>query len=382
MKNKYLLLLMLCLPLMIVSADMGAPVIPKYRAIVNNPNGIIINGKKLENGTEVTVSYEMYMHNSYTCEIENYGETLCSNLLPVDKDFNLNDAIKTKRIAKIDKAEVIILNPKGLDLYKGPSVIYEKVGRIAADTKFSTEYISGGDSGADTVTIASAIWLYYDNGSSKGWIYALDKNVGFGVKENEAFIPVDVTITDDEQKELFKIPANSIVKVLYNTDAWSRSYLVEYKNQKGFVSAYNIAIKVSGTITINNSKNLLSYANVNNKGIIEKLEKGSTYNFTYAYGDYGDNWYYVTSPKGNTGWIYTNSDVLDDVTLTFNTKEEVEKTTTPKKEKEETTTVPPTKKEYGIENEVTKYILIAVVLVLSAVVIMLLINKEKSQRVS
>lgn len=385
MKSKYLLLLLLCLPILIVNADMGAPMIPSYKAIVNNPNGITIEGKKIAYGTEVKVDYEMYLKNSYQCYVEDYGETPCSNLVPIDKEFNLNDALKTKRVVKIDKTEIVVLNEKGVDLYKGPSVIYEKIGTVAANTKFNTEYVSGDGMASDTTPIRNAIWLYIDNGSTKGWIYALDKNVGYKPSTKEVFVPTDVTIVDDNQKELFRIPANTLVKVLYDTDAWSFHFLIEYKGQKGFISTYDVAYKSSGTVKINNNMNLLKTANNENIGVIEKLEKGNTYTFIYAMGEWGESWYYITTPNGNKGWIYSDGEKEDYWTVTFNTTtteeetiEEEEETVLPKEEEPTTTNA---KKEYGMENEITKYILIGAVVVLSAIVVLLLINRKNNERV-
>lgn len=380
MKKFFKLLLFLITPLM-VNADMGAPVIPAYQAIVNNPDGITVNDKTLKYGTKVTVNWEEYFDglNKTICYIKDFGETKCSNLIPVDKEFNFNDALKNERIVKLKyKKTATILNPNGVDIYSGPSIIYKKIGKLSYNTKLTVEYVSGGDSGSDSSTITSAVWIYINDGTNKGWIYGLEKNLGYEPELKEAFLVEKVTIKDDNNKDLLNIPANTRVKVLYDTDDWSREYYIEYKEQKGFISKYSVAYKVNGIITINNDKELLSYANNEKKGVLEKLASNTTYKFTYAYGDYGENWYYVTTPSGKNGWIYTIDSIENDVNITYDEKEPIiepaqEQTTTQINNDKET-------KNLSIENEIIVYILVATVIILSSVVIMLLINNKVSRK--
>ena len=227
-KLKFLLICLLCLPV-IVKADMGPPETKQYELVVTNPDGI--DYYKDEEGNPVaghikkdeviTVTWEY--EGEYHIELKNgnYGIIKSVSGTSLIKDEIDPTKEKTEDIFKSDtEQEAIVYANEGVDLYKGPSSVYEKVAHVKKGTKLKYYY-----------SVGDTTYIYTEYNGKKGWAEILDEKILISTKE-------DYIAKSDIKTSCGTISKNKVVRIDYKTDNWSGKGLVNFDNCETLVSIF------------------------------------------------------------------------------------------------------------------------------------------------
>ncbi len=233
-KLKYLLVLLLLVPY-IVKADMAGPNYESYTMVVTDSKGVDYYGTKYEennpnpkvylaghlNKGETFITNDggvgkdiiEFFHNDERCIIKNLNAVEVVN----KKNRKLDPTEKNEEISKI-KGEAIVYAKDGVDIRKGPSSAYDKIGHIKQYEKIEYQYVYGIDG-------TTHIYAEYDG--KKGWISILNGSVYIsdgGFYENGTkFIAIkEIKLSCGET-----FPENSIFVPKYYSDNWSFSFLIE-----------------------------------------------------------------------------------------------------------------------------------------------------------
>ncbi len=368
-------------------ADMSAPEIREFEIVVVNPDGVDYYDYKgaveghLEKDEVVIVMYQYT--GKYTIgakESNNYGGHEVLGYIDTLDGFSIVqsevDPTKTTGgITKLDtSAKARVYASEGVDIYKGPSNVYEKVGHIKKDVILTYDYSINSTGGGVTN-------IYVNYNGVKGWVEILDGKV---LVENEAqyIFRTDVSTTCGT------IPRNSITTPKYRTDIWSHQTLFEYNGCEFMHNAfrdddiYSIITWDSNVITATDVV-LYEYADTASN-VIGTIPAGSEVKILASNEIYGDG-ERICYLKYNDmlGWSISNEEVFDYSAPTSNHDQiKIEDTIKNDQKNEEKTVQIDIKKGINL----TEFIILcssgAVLLVLSAVVIIILINKNKVNKIN
>ena len=215
-----LLLVVLCLSPLVVKADMGAPMIRPFEAIVTKKGGITgktYDNKKKHYEENSKVKVSGYSNKYFILEGDlssNYDEYEVSKedakyLVPVNKEVGpLDEGVK-----KLNKTiEFEVVSDK-MTVYKGPATAYEEAGHLNKGDQVTAFYAAESEE-------SLPIYYYIQEESLKGWILIDSSN------ENEkTWIvnaqPLKMIITKDTTINNTEVKANSIYKINY----WSNAFL-------------------------------------------------------------------------------------------------------------------------------------------------------------
>lgn len=381
-KIKLLLLLIVMLIPCMVKADMGAPMTRPYEMVVTAEDGIDYydyQGNKmghLNKGDKFSVSYAY--DNKYTILVNNSGvkdneksfrlSSLEGTMLAVEEITpesimdEKNNGVSVEKVTKNNGA--IVYAPEGVDIRKGPSDVYDKVGHLDKDTTFNYLYsISGG----------GVTHVYVDIDGVKGWIDILKSKV---LLENTSRYIASM----DLDLECATIPKNTILTPKYVTDAWTGQALLE-KDECTKLWYYRKGLKgllVMYENETTDEKDLTVYEYAFNDGEKVVTIPANTKYKALAWGVYFDETTKKSSDmryvnyNGKTGWITTYFD--ENVT-----PEEIPEPTT-------TTTTAAVITPGYIDNRtpleiILPYVISGLVGVLIVLVIIILVNRKKKNKV-
>ena len=365
-----------------VKADMGAPMLRPYEMVVTAEDGIDYydyQGNKmghLNKGDKFSVSYAY--DNKYTILVNN------SRVKDNEKSFRLsslegtmlaveeitpesimdekNNGVSVEKVTKNNGA--IVYAPEGVDIRKGPSDVYDKVGHLDKDTTFNYTYaISGG----------GITHVYAEVDGVKGWIDILKSKV---LLENTSRYIASM----DLDLECATIPKNTILTPKYVTDAWTGQALLE-KDECTKLWYYRKGLKgllVMYENETTDEKDLTVYEYAFNDGEKVVTIPANTKYKALAWGVYFDETTKKSSDmryvnyNGKTGWITTYFD--ENVT-----PEEIPEPTT-------TTTTAAVITPGYIDNRtpleiILPYVISGLVGVLIVLVIIILVNRKKKNKV-
>ncbi|MBQ6285211.1 MAG: hypothetical protein IJK67_02740 [Bacilli bacterium] len=299
--------ILLILPLT-VNADMSAPMIERYKAVVTNPNGARLYeyGYDAEDdtATDELVATNVFIPYNKQIEVEGEnedGETAWTD--DYDGFFYLRDITLVKKDYKIDtrkygeKFTSTVL--KDTVIKKGPAEIYDSTGvTIKAGETITLRLV---DSEWNP-------WAYVEYNGIKGFINTMGGTVTYDEVEIELITNVMIKLNDK-----VTIPVNTVLKKdVYNLDPWNSKYYVKYNGAAGYINEEEIVSKSDETMEITALEDLNIYEQANelinkkNLKVIGKLKKGTTFK-TYYYDDYQECTAYYE--KDNVkGWIYTEYD--------------------------------------------------------------------------
>lgn len=240
-------------------ADMSAPEMREFEVVVTNSNGIDYTDYKgdvaghLNIGDKVFVIYEYDGKYTLGVKTTKYGfETNDTigyvtslngfKLVETEVDPELN--VEDKKITKYDEPKkALVYATDGVDVYKGPSDAYEKVGHIKKDTALTYKYAIDG---------FGLTHIYVTYGDIKGWIEILKGKV---LIENDT----QYIFRNDVDTKCGIIPKNSITTPKYKTDMWKHETLFEYNDCKVLLNSfrddqiidiYPISKKVTKEVTL------------------------------------------------------------------------------------------------------------------------------------
>ncbi len=208
-------------------ADMSAPEMREFEVVVTNPDGIDYydyNGTvvgHLNKGETVIVAYQYNdKYRLASKEKNKFGnyETF-GNVTSLDGFSIVQEEVDptktTEGITKLEKtAKARVYADEGVDVYKGPSDVYEKVGHIKKDVILSYDY-------EVQSTAGGIVNIYVEYNGIKGWVEILKGKV---LIQNDA----QYIFSDDISTECGVIPKNSIATPKYVTDSWTHKSLFEY----------------------------------------------------------------------------------------------------------------------------------------------------------
>ena len=198
----YLLIGILLLP-SIVKADMSAPIVIKYKAIVNNVNGVpeykmsgedyIKTGKTVEYGTVFTIYDEERDYVCIDAECETYAKI--SDLVTAEKEYK----IKEESIGEKVKLTTI----KKVDIKSGPANLYKTISTVKSGTTLNGNVIIKIDD-SDYIEEFNP-WYYVEYNGVKGFVNSYGGTMIIGNIEEEEIITGDkVDIVDINTKKVLK----------------------------------------------------------------------------------------------------------------------------------------------------------------------------------
>lgn len=385
--SKLLVLLLLIMPLTVM-ADMGAPYIEPYDLIVTDSNGVdyysdyqLTNVKgHIDKDTVITIDYEDT--NMYMIKVDGQSGYLKS----LDGLKSIKESVKPEEISgdavvKYDtKQKALVYAKDGVDVQTGPGEGYDKVTTIKKGTEIEYEYSMG--KGSQTT------YLYVETSEGNGWVSLSDSKV-LTTTDEEFIFRVDV------ETECGTIPANTILKSVYESNMWSRSNLFTYKGcntlQKTFRSS-DILQLIGGKYTANALLTIYSKADTSSE-VLGTIPSGETFINMASYSEEGGemftNGFFYVEYNNVKGWAaLSNGDFtfVEKVTLESQaTVVEEPKKEEPKEEpKKEVKKDDPKKTEGKSSLSGETIVIISVVggvaLALGAVAIIVLVNKNKKKK--
>ena len=228
MKKLKLILIIVCLFIINVKADMGGPTIIEHEVMVTNKNGavcyegekksnkVIPYGTMLKANSEITGRRIFVYNDNYSCEV------IFSDVSAKIQSFDIN----SNDVEKITTKKAIILASGGLNMRKGPAVSYAKIMTIPQYKVVTVTHKAG------------TYWYYADYNGQKGWISGMNGYIGFDGKEVlYNYQPVKIYSTNGKTV-LGTIPMNTEITdyiVLSGEPYFEYSYYVIYNNIKGFI---------------------------------------------------------------------------------------------------------------------------------------------------
>lgn len=389
---KLIMLMIILLPLT-VKADMGAPMIKEYTAIVNEVDGADYYGYEtnsyVKKGTlnyndEITIIHEEKIDNEFYgyfhIENEGYYYIKLSNIIIKENNVELKEEYKCLDNDNENKypfcstsSEKMVLTKEGIKLHKGPAYGYEVIANIPKGTMLKYEYAS-----------ESSAWFYTEYNGVKGWVCELNGAIGTKIEE-EFLVALETSLFEkigeylEEPIILNSIKANTIIKSEYRTDDWSSSLLINYNGINGYISSWNVASKrEKTTITLEENSQMIETMDLNNKKVlIEEIPAGTEITYEYEY-EYRPSWFVYTTIGDKTGWVCTeycesldeNYEYPSEPTTSIETTEPL---TSPIVEIEET-------KSLSGTTIVILCVAGAIIVALTATITIILINKKKKQK--
>ena len=392
-----ILLILLIVPIS-VKADMGAPEIEPYEAVVNKVEGINYytndydsNLEKsvlkkegvLEYETKIKIQYEEKINGEIYGMFWNEDESNSSSYLVKLQDvillndsYVINEDNNEDYTYKLDKERVAtVLKDDGIIMRKGPASAYSSVGEvIPKGTKL-------------TITHSSGVWYYTEYNGVKGWICELYGEIGFYTKEN-LFVAKDLDITSNDSswfgenerplKIKGTIPANTLIKEFYVIDGWSWGYYVTYNGISGYIDKESVCYDVdisedSKEMITKTEKTLYTSADKTSEILIDKIPPNTKIKYKCGIGHNVYSWIYIEY-NNKIGWIeYDPEDFYDEFL-----EEEIPTTTTT------TTTqkviiVDETKSGMAPLEIIILCIFAAIIIALTHFVLIIFINKKKKK---
>lgn len=322
-----------------VKADMGAPVIQSYEAVVAKDNATIYkydyDKEELEvittipKGTKVEVIYEEKHNNALYGNVvykesSNYLIKI-SDLMLANAKFDLNKAYN------VPKTKVYVCSDD-VYLYNGPSKTYSKVSNeaIPRGTILTYELVDSDSEESET------LWAYTTYNGKSGWIYKFQSEDRFyeGISGIASIVTKDVdakALTIKDITELREIPSKKSKTIAVNIPKYTEldyQYYTYSIYDFGFGYVYVTYNDVSGwlkvgedeglwkereakILTLNDSISLYNDIYSNNKVNMD-VPKGSELSYNYSTNKDNVGWFYVTYNNKKYWLKATNRDTNND----------------------------------------------------------------------
>ena len=314
-KKLFIFLLFMIVMPTLVFADMGAPMIKPYEAIVHNVEGADYyeyfyenennRGYRkvgvLEYNTLIKVTYEDIINGEMYASFDINGKSgyiLIEDIVPKYEEVVVDEKNESDFFYSLkEKLEVLVLKSDGIRMRKGPAKVYSVVGEvIPRGTKLEYQYCAGDE----------CLWRYVEYNGVKGWIESLNAVVGNYTKES-MLIPKEIDLIYDEEV-VAKIPGNTFINEFYNVDDWSQKYYVTYNGKSGYINKYDVSVlHKNRTIKSKKVKKMYEFASVDSKILVDTIPENLEFQFIYSLGRRWDEWIYTTY-DGKSGWIPFDED--------------------------------------------------------------------------
>ena len=360
-------------------ADMSAPELRQFEVVVINPDGVdyydykeVLAGHLNKNDIAII----MYEYNGeYTLgssESDKYGNhEILGYVKSLDGFSIVQDEVDPTKITddntiiKYETAQKArVNNADGVDMYAGPSSVYEKVGHIDDKTTLTYKYSTEGTH------------IYVEYNGKKGWVEILNGKV---LVQNEA----QYIFKDDITTECGTIPRNTITTPTYRTDKWTHESVFEYngcefiyntfRDEKVF-SIYPYTEKIIVDLP------LYEYAD-STSTLLGTVPAGTKLTVLASKDTFGDQEYVIYAKYNDIkGWAVGSGEIFDYSTFT-ESDEKVEDSIKPTEEPE--TPAEPkvdVKKGISLQELIILCSMGGVLLIVTAVAVVILINKTKNNK--
>ena len=366
----------------VVHADMSAPEMRAFEVEVTAESGVdyykwdgSVAGH-LNKGDKVYVIYEY--NGTYTLGVDTvkYGMTTKESIGDVNSlegfaitEEEVKPDVEDDRIVKYDNAKkALVYATDGVDIYKGPSDAYKKVGHIKKGTELTYKY---------AIQDIDITYIYVDYEGTKGWVEILNGKVLIQ-NETQYIFRIDI------DTECGTIPKNSITTPTYRTDKWEHKTQFEYNNCNVLIDSFRdsdiLDVYVSTQKVL---KDITLYKDADSSSEVVATIPSGTEVTILAGGDFISGTESVRYIKYNDvyGWALDGEDYFE---WTGSTSEEEKVLTDTIKVEEKKPAEKPEKPSVkkGIDAN-TLLVLCAFgvgILVITALVIIILINRKKKAK--
>ena len=327
MKKIFLNLFVICILMMtsiVVYADMGAPEIKPYNATPRSIEGAtyykpIYDENNLRYEEVGKIKYGDVVRIFY--ENDNNGIKYGEFQFDDDEYYSyyhvkLSDMyIVTDRSENIKHGAIdypLLSLSDNLEIHKGPSYIYDVVGKIPKLEQFvGYRQIETNEDGS-TYELEMLPWFYVEYGDVSGWVCELKSSIG-SYNNGKIIIKRDLTLEDGT----IVIPASTIINGYYETDMWSSNVFVFYNDNFYFVDSDNIGVEANdgewyrnlGKITYDGAK-LYRMESINSDVILDNIPNGAELNVKYI--EWDMRW---------IGWAYAEYNGVEGWFVIFDTDE-------------------------------------------------------------
>ena len=283
MKKFKLIILIICLFIVNVKADMGPPTIIEHEVMVTNKDGavcyegskktnkVIPYGTMLKVYSDISGRYINVFNDKYSCDV------IYSDVSAKIQSFDINN----KDVEVLTSRKAIILAKGGLNMRKGPAVSYSKIMTIPQYTVVTVTHRAG------------TYWYYADYNGQKGWISGMDGYIGFDGKEVLYNYKSVKVYSVNGNTVLGTIPANTEITdyiVLSGTPYFTFNYYVSYNGIKGYIGKMLYKTDGIGKIKLIKDYDVVNYET-------GKVTKKLTANQELEYNMIDGNTFYF--PKNN-----------------------------------------------------------------------------------
>ena len=377
---RLLLLFVMFVPLL-AKADMGAPYFREYKAVVVKEEGASYysdpeEARKISNLAKdqiITISFELRSDGVDYLMFEknnHYYYVKASDVMPVEKEVKVTDD-NVKKLAEKLKIRVMA---NEVDVRKGPSVAYDKVGTLKKGTEGTYQY-----------AIPDSAYIYIEADGISGWVETLEEAV---LTESN----VTLILAKDVKLSCTTVPAGTILKNPMKTDDWSRKVLVEKSGCYELVSNFRDSFfalqleeekyyEVIGAVDVFSNPGKKSDISIKKGDYVtvksEAFYEDGAYDYVYYYADF----------NGKNVWIRLRNDKVEESIKQVKSiptkpdKEEEEKEEEEEEEKKKEDKKDDDEDEEEDKGLDTKTIVLICVIVglsiaLAAIVVILLVNKK------
>ena len=380
MKNRFILLIFVLFMPIIAYADMGAPMIKPYEMVVVSGDGIDyydyqgnVKGH-LNKDDKFTVQYEYdggydikIANSETTFELKNLTGTMLIQDELKPENF-VKDEFSGVSMSKVSsKNKALVYAKDGVDVRKGPSTVYDKVGHLDKDVVIKYTYkLDGG----------GTTHIYVNSNGVKGWIDILDAKVLLETTDKYiAFKDVNLSC--------ITVPKNTTLTGKYESDPWSHKVLVEYgsctdlyyyfRGRDGLINMYEANYRSKDSLDI--------YEYYDNDGkLLGTIPNDTKFKVMASVDNPGDEYQFLYVKYNNKeGWIKTSYTKFEFINNEEG-NEDTHNDSLPNNDKENEIT------ESNDSNKVQDntpydmtlmYVVIGVVVALMALVTILLVNRKK-----
>lgn len=295
-----------------VYADMSAPDLRGFEIVVINPDGVDYYDYKgeikghLDKDKVVIVEYEY--NGQYTIasqETNKYGghDSIgyiysLDGFSIVQEEVDPTKLTDDKSITKYDTPQIAkIYADEGVDIYKGPADVYEKVGHIKKDVTLTYSYSVGG---------FGITHIYVEYNGEKGWIEILDGKV---LIQND----VQYIFANEVSTECGTIPRNSITTPKLKTDQWTHKSLFEYNGCQTLLNTFrddNIFYVYLHNEILSKDVSLYEYADTSSS-VVTTIPAGTEVTVLAGKDTLGDpNYVMYIKYNDKNGWAIGEGDIF------------------------------------------------------------------------
>ena len=320
MKKLFNILILFGLLLAInVKADMGPPTLPSLKGEIINDGAKCYENNDYKKVVTTFNKGQVILVDNYGDGYTYYNEEKEESCYIKASDLNFNkEKYELKREDRSEsEVSLLVVNEDGVEMHKGPSDFYDKAGvKIPKGTQLKTRYTIG------------SYWYYVTYNDVEGYISSENNTIVSKYDDydgGELYTTTEVTITSkgfrfanteeeekklaNENKVLGTIPANTLIKDVWNTD-YTRNFYLTYNGITGFIpgsSSYDTlyARKTAGKIKPLNKMDVYEDITYDDNGKLTSKKIGTVeanreYEVSYSTSDPESDLYYITSLKG---WV-------------------------------------------------------------------------------